>query len=136
MATLLLGIHANICVKLNLFSMASDSLRRGNELAEKNGELMFLAELYRLKGELSLQEKEPDVINAIEWFRRAIQLSRDQGAKLWELRATVSLARLLATEGKREEARKPLSDIFGWFTQRLDTPDLKDAKALLDELRR
>ena len=56
------------------------------------------------------------------------------GAKAWELRATMSLARLLASQGRRDEARAMLAEIYGWFTEGFDTPDLKDAKVLLDEL--
>jgi predicted ATPase len=67
-------------------------------------------------------------------FQRAIEIARNQSAKSWELRATTSLARLLAKQGKRDEARTMLSDIYGWFTEGFDTADLKDAKALLNDL--
>ena len=67
-------------------------------------------------------------------FRKAISIARAQGGKSWELRATMSLARLLAKQGRRDEARAMLADIYGWFTEGFDTADLKDAKALLDEL--
>ena len=69
-----------------------------------------------------------------ECFRTAIEIARRQSAKSLELRATTSLARLLATQGRRDEARTMLADIYGWFTEGFDTADLKDAKALLDEL--
>ena len=68
-------------------------------------------------------------------FRKAIEIARVQSAKWWELVATTSLARLLAKQGKRDEARTMLADIYDWFTEGFDTADLKDAKALLDELR-
>ena len=61
-------------------------------------------------------------------------MARRQSAKSWELRATTSLARLLAEQGRRSEARTMLAEIYNWFTEGFDTPDLKDAKALLDEL--
>ena len=67
-------------------------------------------------------------------FRRAIAIARRQSAKSWELRAATSLARLLAEQGKREEARAVLAEIYGWFTEGFDTADLKDAKGLLEEL--
>jgi predicted ATPase len=67
-------------------------------------------------------------------FERAIDIARKQRAKSWELRATISLARLLDRHGKRDEARAKLADIYSWFTEGFDTADLKDAKALLDEL--
>ena len=67
-------------------------------------------------------------------FLKAIEISRQQQAKSLELRATMSLARLWKMQGKREEARNVLAEIYGWFTEGFDTADLKDAKALLDEL--
>jgi predicted ATPase len=67
-------------------------------------------------------------------FREAIALARNMSAKAWELRATMSLARLLAKQGRRDEARAMLAEIYGWFTEGFDTADLKDAKSLLDQL--
>ena len=67
-------------------------------------------------------------------FREAITLAQKMNGKLWELRATTSLARLLRDTGRRDEARAMLADIYSWFTEGFDTVDLKDAKALLDEL--
>ena len=67
-------------------------------------------------------------------FRTSIKLARVQSAKVWELRATMSLSRLLAKQGRRDKARTMLADIYNWFTEGFDTADLKDAKALLDEL--
>jgi predicted ATPase len=67
-------------------------------------------------------------------FHEAIQVAQRQGAKLWELRAGTSLARLWRDQGKRNEARDLLAPIYGWFTEGFDTPDLKEAKALLDQL--
>jgi predicted ATPase len=69
-------------------------------------------------------------------FLKGIEIARHQSAKSLELRATMSLARLLASQGCRDEARSMLSEIYNWFTEGFDTPDLKDAKALLDELSR
>ena len=71
---------------------------------------------------------------AEECFWKAIEISRRQGAKSLELRAVMSLARLWKTQGKREEARKMLAEIYGWFTEGFDTVDLKEAKVLLEEL--
>ena len=67
-------------------------------------------------------------------FRRAIEIAKGQSAKWWELRATVSLGRLLRDTGRRDEARAMLTEIYRWFTEGFDTTDLKDAKTLLDEL--
>jgi predicted ATPase len=91
------------------------------------------AELYRLKGELLLQDARgrPQAENC---FRTSIEIAQRQQAKSWELRATTSLARLLRDTNRRDEARTRLAQIYGWFTEGFDTADLKDAKALLDEL--
>jgi len=93
-------------------------------------------ELRRLKGELLLAADQGSVAEATQCFRDALEMARYQQAKTWELRATMSLARLLASQGKRDEARTMLADIYNWFTEGFDTADLKDARALLDELSR
>jgi predicted ATPase len=92
------------------------------------------AEINRLKGELLLKQDDSNAAEARSCFECAIDIARRQSAKSWELRATTSLARLLAKQGKRDEARVVLGEIYGWFTEGFDTVDLKDAKALLDEL--
>jgi predicted ATPase len=95
------------------------------------GENWFEAELVRRRGRL-LQDRNP--AEAETMFKEALGIAQRQGAKLWELRAAVSLARLRRDEGRRAEARDLLAPVYGWFTEGFDTPDLKDAKALLDEL--
>ncbi len=94
----------------------------------------YEAETYRLKGELLLKQNNSDVLEAQSCFERAIEIARQQSAKSWELRATMSLTRLLAKQGRRDEAQTMLAEIYGWFTEGFNTADLKDAKALLDEL--
>ena len=74
------------------------------------------------------------MLKALAALERALSLARDQTAKTWELRAATSLARLWREQGKHTEARDLLAPVYGWFTEGFDTPDLKDAKALLDEL--
>jgi predicted ATPase len=83
---------------------------------------------------LLLMQDASNAAQAEQSFRTAIDISRKQSAKSWELRATTSLARLLDRQGKRDEARTMLADIYNWFTEGFDTADLKDAKGLLDEL--
>jgi predicted ATPase len=95
---------------------------------------MYEAETSRLKGELLIAKDTANTGPAEECYRKAIDVARGQDAKSWELRATMSLARLLADTGRRDEARTMLSEIYNWFTEGFDTADLKDAKALLDEL--
>jgi predicted ATPase len=95
---------------------------------------MLGPELSRLKGEAILGRDPSATPEAESCFRTAIAVARGQGSKWLELRATTSLARLLAKQGKRDEARAMLAEIYGWFTEGFDTTDLKDAKTLLDEL--
>jgi predicted ATPase len=95
---------------------------------------MFEAEVYRIAGEIALKSPEPDVAKAQDYFERAITVARKQQAKSWELRAAVSLARLWRDQGRRDAARDLLAPVYNWFTEGFDTRDLKEAKALLEEL--
>jgi predicted ATPase len=94
------------------------------------------AELNRLEGELVLAAEAPDESGAEAAFRKALAIAQGQGAKSFELRAATSLARLLARQGRRKEARALLAPIYDWFTEGFETADLKAAKALLDLLDR
>jgi len=93
------------------------------------------AELWRLKGGVARQTGLECLPEAENCLRKTIAVARSQEGKFWELRATTSLARLLRDTNRRDEARTMLADIYNWFTEGFDTADLKDAKALLDELR-
>jgi len=101
---------------------------------ERTHERAYEAEIHRLKGEILLAQNTSSSARADQCFRTAIEISRRQRAKSWELRATTSLARLLAKRGKRAQARVMLTEIYNWFTEGFDTGDLKDAKALIDKL--
>jgi predicted ATPase/DNA-binding IscR family transcriptional regulator len=104
-------------------------------VSSKNGLHAYDVEIYRLKGELLLASSRAENRSEAEsCFRRAIEVARRQQAKSWELRAVTSLSRLLQKQGKKDEARRMLAEIYGWFTEGFDTADLKDAKALLDAL--
>jgi predicted ATPase len=94
---------------------------------------VLAAELYRHKGQLLLQQGHTEA--AEELYCQALSIAAAQEAKLWELRAAVSLARLRRDQGRCAEARDVLAPVYGWFTEGFDTTDLKDAKALLDILR-
>ena len=107
-----------------------DSLR----LSDETGERTARAELYRLKGELLLAQDSANAAMAEREIRTAINVAREQSAKSWELRASTSLARLLRDTNRRDEARAMLAEIYNWFTEGFDTPDLMEAKALLDQL--
>ena len=92
------------------------------------------AEVYRTGGEIALLSPNPDAAKAEAYFERALTVARQQQAKSWELRASMSLARLWRDQGKPQQARELLAPVYGWFTEGFDTLDLKDAKALLEEL--
>jgi len=92
------------------------------------------AELLRIKGELLLVRAGPGAEGAERCFREALEIAARQSAKSLELRAAISLSRLLQRQGKREEARRLLAEVYAWFTEGFDTADLKDARALLDAL--
>jgi predicted ATPase len=92
------------------------------------------AEVHRMAGEIALLSSEPDAAKAEAYFQRALGVAREQQAKSWELRAAMSMARLWRDQGKRDEARNLLAPVYGWFTEGFDTLDLKQAKALLNEL--
>jgi predicted ATPase len=94
----------------------------------------YEAEIHRLEGELLLLADQNASRKAAQCFRHAIEVARHQQAKWWELRATTSLARLLASQGCRDEARTMLAEIYGWFTEGFETADLKEAKQLLEQL--
>jgi predicted ATPase len=102
--------------------------------ADQTKEAYAAAELHRLKGDLLLQRDRADQPAAEAAYRAAIEIARAQRARSWELRAATSLARLWRDQGKRPEAYDLLAPVYAWFTEGFDTPDLKDAKALLDEL--
>ena len=102
---------------------------------ERTGQQYYAAELRRLRGELLLAQSASNASQAEQHFRDAIEFARKQHAKSWELRATTSLARLLAKQGKRDNARSMLAEIHNWFSEGFDTADLKDAKRLMEELR-
>jgi tetratricopeptide (TPR) repeat protein len=132
-------------------------LAKALALVDKTGQRMGEAELYRLKGELTLQKKargwrletspsspqasslQPQVSRVVEqetegYFLKAIEIARRQSAKAWELRAVMSLSRLWQRQCKKAEARRMLAEIYGWFTEGFDTKDLQEAKTLLEEL--
>ncbi|MBV9198243.1 MAG: AAA family ATPase, partial [Alphaproteobacteria bacterium] len=111
---------------------ASTQLDQALQIVDRTGERWFAAELYRHKGRLMLRQGHTAA--AEELYRQALRIAREQEAKLWELRAAVSLARLRRDQGHRAEARELLAPVYGWFTEGFDTPDLKEAKALLQEL--
>jgi len=110
------------------------TVAQGLANTERTGARLSNAELYRLRGEALLRSKPSYEREAHSSFETAIATARGQGARAWQLRATTSLTRLLAKQGRRGEARVMLAEIYNWFTEGFDTADLQEAKALLDEL--
>ena len=106
--------------------------RLGAKIVERTGMRWFAAELNRHKGQLLLRQGHTEA--AEQLYRRALSIAAEQEAKLWELRAAASLARLRRDQGRDAEALDLLAPVYGWFTEGFATPDLKEAKALLDEL--
>jgi predicted ATPase len=125
---------AAACLQAGRLDDAENALSAALTLAEEQEGREHEAEIHRVTGELLLKRNESNARESQGCFERAIEIARGQSARSYELRATTSLARLLASEGRRDEARTMLAEIYGWFTEGFDTADLKDARALLDEL--
>jgi predicted ATPase len=129
-----LGLLAEACAEAGRIQEGLEVLDEALAWVNKTTERNCEAELYRLKAELLLQTDSTKTVHIEGCLWDAIQVARKQSAKSWELRASTSLARLLAKQDRREEACSMLAEIYNWFTEGFDTPDLKEAKALLEEL--
>jgi predicted ATPase len=127
-----IALLATACEIAGQIEEAVTQLDDALQIAERTGVRWFAAELNRQKGQLLLGQGHAEA--AEELYRKALSIAGEQEAKLWELRAAASLARLRRDQGRRAEARDLLAPVYGWFTEGFDTPDLKEAKALLDEL--
>ena len=128
------GLIAEMCLKFDRVDEARAALDDAMAFVARTGEGFAESQIYRLNGEVELHLGRSHFNAAAKWFERAIDAARKRSARIAELRATASLARMLDRRGKRDEARAMLADIYGWFAEGFDTHDLKDAKALLDEL--
>ncbi len=129
-----LAFIALVLASMKRFDESFRTLDEAFAFVEKSGLRFYEAELHRLKGELMLARSASNTAAAEQSFRTAIEISRRQHARSWELRATTSLTRLLAKRRKRAEGHAMLAQIYHWFTEGFDTADLKEAKALLDEM--
>jgi class 3 adenylate cyclase/tetratricopeptide (TPR) repeat protein len=132
--SLWLSMTAQVQCLLGQYDNASVAIGDALAAIEQTGERVYEAEIHRIHGELLLAKDAPNAMRAEQSFRTAIEIAHRQKASGWELRATTSLARLLRDTDRRDEARTMLAEIYNWFTEGFDTADLKDAKALLDEL--
>jgi class 3 adenylate cyclase/predicted ATPase len=129
-----LGLMVEACCVTGRIEQGLHVVAEALEISERTGIVYYEAELHRLEGELRLHSKPADAPKAEMCFRRAMHIARKQQAKSLELRAAMSMARLWRDQGKQEEARNLLAPVYGWFSEGFDTLDLKEAKALLDEL--
>jgi class 3 adenylate cyclase/predicted ATPase len=127
---LLAGAHGDV----GQFDEARRCIGEALTAIDTSKERLWEAETNRTAGEIALKSPKPDVAKAEAYFKRALAIAREQNAKSWELRAAISMARLLRDQCKRGEARDLLAPIYGWFTEGFGTLDLKEAKALLSEL--
>jgi predicted ATPase len=103
-------------------------------VAQTTKEKWFEAEINRIAGEIVRLSPQQNATKAEGYFERALAVARKQGAKSWELRAAMSMARLWRDNGKPQQARKLLAPVYGWFTEGFDTRDLREAKVMLSEL--
>ena len=137
-ATMWLPLHLAYLSKANAelgqFDDAQQCLGEAMSAIERTKDKWFEAEVYRRAGEVALLTSRPDQAKAEAYFEHALDVSRAQQAKSLELRASMSLARLWRGQGKAEQARELLAPVYGWFTEGFETLDLKEAKALLEEL--
>ena len=102
--------------------------------ADTTGEKWCEADIHRIAGDIALMPANSDTAKAAACFERALSVARQQKAKSFELRAAMSMARLWRDQGRRPQARDLLAPVYGWFTEGFGTLDLKQAKAMLDEL--
>ena len=129
-----LALLAEACGEAGQIDEGLHALEEALEALHTHEDRVYEAEVYRLKGELLLQQSAAQQREAEECFQQALDIARGQQAKSLELRAAMSLARLWQRQGKRAEAYDLLADVYGWFTEGFDTPDLQEAKALLEAL--
>jgi predicted ATPase len=129
-----LSYLARAHAELGQFEDAWRYISKATTGVEKTKEKWYEADVLRIAGEIALIPPQRDMAKAQTYFERALTVARQQQAKSWELRAAMSMARLWRDQGKRDEARELLAPVYGWFTEGFDTCDLKEARALLDEL--
>jgi predicted ATPase len=132
---LFLSYLARAYAELKQFDDAWRCIGEAMSAMEKTKETWCEAEVHRTAGEIALMLPQPDTTKAEAYFARALAVARQQQAKSWELRAAMSMARLWRDRGKRQQAHDLLAPVYDWFTEGFDTLDLKEAKALLEQLK-
>jgi predicted ATPase len=131
---MLFALLARTYADLSRYDDALRSIGDALTLIETSKQTWCEAEVHRIAGEIALKSPDPNAAKAQEYFERALAVARQQQAKSWELRSAMSMARLWRDQGKLHQAHELLAPVYDWFTEGLDTLDLKEAKALLEEL--
>ena len=129
-----ISLLAEGCMRARRYAEAHEHLSQALALGSQTGEHWWEVKVHHVRGQLLLHENRSNRVSAAECFEEAARVARAQGAKALELRAAISLAQLWRDQGKVREARDLLAPVYGWFTEGFGTADLRDAKALLDEL--
>jgi predicted ATPase len=129
-----LSYLAKAHAEVGQFEKAWPCISEAIAAVEATKERWHEADIYRMAGEIELRSRRPDAAKAEVYFEQALAVARAQEAKSWELRAAISMAELWRDQGKRQQARDFLAEIYSWFTEGFGTHDLKRAKALLDSL--
>ena len=132
--SLFLSVLGKANARLGQLDEAWRCIDEATAAVEATGERWGEADIHRTAGEIALMSSEPDAAKAQAHFERALEIARAQQARSWELRAATSLARLWRDQGRRAEAHDLLAPVYGWFTEGFETLDLREAKALLEEL--
>ena len=137
-AALFMPYFLSLCARaersVGRYDSALETIGEALRMARETGELVWEPELLRLEGEIRLADEPRDVGRALGCFDRAIAIARRERSRSWELRAAVSLARVLAANGERDDARRRLADVYSGFTEGFDTADLSEAQSVLKEL--
>jgi predicted ATPase len=132
--TATLALFAEIYLRKKRFSEGPATIEEAQKVAATRGELFWQAELFRLKGELLLGQSDPSVNEAEQCFCKALEIARNQKAKMLELRAATSLARLWKKQNKFDDAKSVLNSVYSSFTEGFGSPDLIEAKTVLEQL--
>jgi predicted ATPase len=129
-----LALLAEAQSKVGQVEAGLSALTEALTLVDKTAERLYEAELHRLQGELLLKQVVPHAQQATACFQQALAVARRQQARSLELRAAMSLSRLWQQQGKRQQARELLAEVYGWFTEGFATADLQEARAMLEAL--
>jgi predicted ATPase len=127
-----LTLLADTCRKIGQTAESLRLLEEAQQAMERHDARYIAAEIYRLKGEVLLQQQDAPISQALTYLQQALEVARSQHARALELRVALSLGRLWQLQGKGSAARQLVGEIASWFTEGLDTPDLQQARAFVE----